>query len=159
MKLLIRPLHGVFGIKSHNVLAIFILRLRFHREVWYLIENVVNDDVSFLAVWQLNATAASVIRAGTWADNNSCAVFATGHGEYFIRYSVASDICARVQYPGKSVEEASKEVIFGPMLRAGGTGGVIVVAPKGNIALTFNTKGMYRGSRIEGETANVAIFK
>lgn len=100
-----------------------------------------------------------VIGAGTWADNNSCAVSATGHGEYFIRYSVASDICARVQYQGKSVEEASKEVIFGPMFKAGGTGGVIVVDPKGNIALTFNTKGMYRGSRVEGETANVAIFK
>lgn len=100
-----------------------------------------------------------VIGAGTWADNNSCAVSATGHGEYFIRYSVASDICARVQYQGKSVEEASREVIFGPMFKAGGTGGVIVVDPKGNIALTFNTKGMYRGSRVEGEAAKVAIFK
>lgn len=99
-----------------------------------------------------------VIGAGTWADNKSCAVSATGHGEYFIRYSVASDICARVRYQGKSIVEASREVIFGPMFTAGGTGGVIVVDTKGNIALTFNTKGMYRGSRVKGETAKVAIF-
>ncbi len=100
-----------------------------------------------------------VIGAGTWADNQSCAVSATGHGEYFIRYNVASDICARVLYQGKSIEQASEEVIFGPMFKAGGTGGVIVVDPKGNVALTFNTKGMYRGSRVSGEMAKIAIFE
>lgn len=99
-----------------------------------------------------------VIGAGTWADNQSCAVSATGHGEYFIRYNVASDICARVLYQGKTIKQASKEVMFGPMLKAGGTGGVIVVDPQGNVALTFNTKGMYRGSRKEGELAKIAIF-
>ncbi|MDP2560347.1 isoaspartyl peptidase/L-asparaginase [Psychrobium sp. 1_MG-2023] len=99
-----------------------------------------------------------IIGAGTWADNQSCAVSATGHGEYFIRYNVASDICARVLYQGKDIKQASEEVIFGPMLASGGTGGVIVVDPKGNVALTFNTKGMYRGYRKAGEPANVAIF-
>ena len=100
-----------------------------------------------------------VIGAGTWADNQSCAVSATGHGEYFIRYNVASDICARVLYQGKSIKQASNEVMFGPMYKAGGTGGVIVVDPKGNVALTFNTKGMYRGSRKAGQQAQIAIFK
>jgi len=99
-----------------------------------------------------------VIGAGTWADNGSCAVSATGHGEYFIRYNVAADICARVQYQGKSVQQASEEVIFGPMFKAGGTGGVIVVDPQGNVALTFNTKGMYRGWRVQGQPTQVEIF-
>ena len=100
-----------------------------------------------------------IIGAGTWADNQSCAVSATGHGEYFIRYHVAADICAQVQYQGKTIKQASQDVIFGSMKQAGGTGGVIVVDPKGNIALTFNTSGMYRGWRVEGEKTHVAMFK
>lgn len=100
-----------------------------------------------------------VIGSGTWADNESCAVSSTGHGEYFIRYQVAADICARVKYQGKSVSQASREVIFGPMQKAGGTGGVIVVDPKGNIALTFNTQGMYRASKRQGEEATIAIYQ
>lgn len=99
-----------------------------------------------------------VIGAGTFADNNSCAVSATGHGEYFIRYNVAADICARVEYQGKTIEQAGKDVIFGPMFKAGGTGGVIIVDNKGNISMPFNTKGMYRASKKgDGET-QVAIF-
>ncbi|WP_226662283.1 isoaspartyl peptidase/L-asparaginase family protein [Microbulbifer aggregans] len=99
-----------------------------------------------------------VIGAGTFADNRSCAVSATGHGEYFIRYNVAADICARVQYQGKSVGEAASEVIDDVLLPVGGTGGVIVLDTKGNIALTFNTKGMYRGSRTSSTPLSVAIF-
>ncbi|MFV8783096.1 isoaspartyl peptidase/L-asparaginase family protein [Microbulbifer sp. SA54] len=101
---------------------------------------------------------APVIGAGTFADNRSCAVSATGHGEYFIRYNVAADICARVQYQGKSISDAADEVINGVLLPVGGTGGVIVLDVNGNIALTFNTKGMYRGSRTSNSPVNVAIF-
>lgn len=101
---------------------------------------------------------APIIGAGTFADNNSCAVSATGHGEYFIRYQVASDICARVEYQNKSIEQAGKEVIFGPMFEAGGTGGVIIVDAKGNISMPFNTKGMYRASKKTGQATYVGIF-
>ncbi|KZN48474.1 asparaginase [Pseudoalteromonas luteoviolacea H33] len=100
-----------------------------------------------------------IIGAGTFADNNSCAVSATGHGEYFIRYNVAADICARVAYQNKSINQAGKEVIFGPMYKAGGTGGVIIVDTKGNISMPFNTKGMYRASKSNSAQTYVEIFK
>lgn len=102
---------------------------------------------------------APVIGAGTFADNNSCAVSATGHGEYFIRYNVAADICMRVAYQNKTVAQAADEVINQILLPVGGTGGVIVLDANGNIALTFNTAGMYRASRVAGKAAEVAIFK
>ncbi|MCF2858263.1 isoaspartyl peptidase/L-asparaginase [Pseudoalteromonas sp. SMS1] len=100
-----------------------------------------------------------IIGAGTFADNQSCAVSATGHGEYFIRYNVAADICARVEYQNKSIEQAGKEVIFGPMYESGGTGGVIIVDSDGNISMPFNTKGMYRASKSSIAPTFVGIFK
>ena len=100
-----------------------------------------------------------VIGAGTFADNRSCAVSATGHGEYFIRYSVASDICARVQYQGKSIEQAGKEVIHDVLMPIGGTGGVIIVDTKGNISMPFNTKGMHRASKSSSQDTQIGIFK
>ena len=87
---------------------------------------------------------APIIGAGTYADNRSCAVSATGHGEYFIRATVARDICARVQYTGASLQQAADTVINGQLRDMGGDGGIIAVDPAGNIALTFNTPGMYR---------------
>jgi beta-aspartyl-peptidase (threonine type) len=99
-----------------------------------------------------------VIGAGTFADNSSCAVSATGHGEYFIRYNVAADICARVQYLGVPIAQAADEVINKVLRPLGGTGGVIVLDPAGNIAMEFNTEGMYRASRSDGQPARVAIF-
>ncbi len=87
-----------------------------------------------------------VIGAGTYADNRSCAVSATGHGEYFIRYNVAADICARVRYERATIAEAGQAVLFDELLPNGGTGGVIIMDPRGNIAMPFNTEGMYRGS-------------
>ena len=87
-----------------------------------------------------------VIGAGNFADNTSCAVSGTGHGEYFIRYNVASDICARVKYQGKNAAVAAKEVIT-ELLDAGGTGGVIVVDAQGELSWAFNTPGMYRAKR------------
>ena len=100
-----------------------------------------------------------VIGAGTFADNASCAVSATGHGEFFIRYNVAADICARVQYQGKSIEQAGKEVIHDVLMPVGGTGGVIIIDTKGNISLPFNTKGMYRASKSANQATYVGIFK
>ena len=100
-----------------------------------------------------------VIGAGTFADNASCAVSATGHGEFFIRYNVAADICARVQYQGKSIEQAGNEVIHDVLMPVGGTGGVIIIDTKGNISLPFNTKGMYRASKSDSKVTFVGIFK
>lgn len=99
-----------------------------------------------------------VIGAGTWADNESCAVSATGHGEYFIRFHVAADICTRVKYQGKSIEQASNEVIHDVLMPLGGTGGVIVLDAKGNIHLPFNTEGMYRASKSNMQPLYVGIY-
>ena len=101
---------------------------------------------------------APVIGAGTFAENASCAVSATGHGEYFIRYNVASDICARVKYQGKTIAQAGNEVINGVLKPIGGTGGVIIVDTKGNISLPFNTTGMYRASKSNTQATYVGIF-
>lgn len=87
-----------------------------------------------------------IIGAGTFADNNSCAVSGTGHGEFFIRFNVAADICARVEYKGQSLQEAADGVVNTVLTEAGGTGGVIAIDKKGNIAMPFNTEGMYRAS-------------
>ena len=100
-----------------------------------------------------------VIGAGTFADNESCAVSATGHGEYFIRYQVAADICARVKYQGKTITQAGNEVIQDVLLPVGGTGGVIIVDPKGNVAMPFNTPGMYRASKQSNGKETVAIYR
>ncbi|WP_193048987.1 isoaspartyl peptidase/L-asparaginase family protein [Pseudoalteromonas undina] len=101
---------------------------------------------------------APVIGAGTFAENASCAVSATGHGEYFIRYNVASDICARVKYQGKTIDQAGNEVINEVLKPIGGTGGVIIIDTKGNISLPFNTSGMYRASKSNTQATYVGIF-
>lgn len=100
-----------------------------------------------------------VIGAGTYAENDVCAVSATGHGEYFIRYHVAGDICARVKYQDKSIIQAADEVINQRLITAGGTGGVIAIDGRGNIATPFNTEGMYRATQRNDEPANVMIWK
>ena len=87
-----------------------------------------------------------VIGAGTYADNRSCAVSATGHGEYFIRHTVARDICARMQFGGMTLQEASSAVIMEELVAANGEGGIVAVDPAGEVALVFNTPGMYRAS-------------
>jgi beta-aspartyl-peptidase (threonine type) len=99
-----------------------------------------------------------IIGAGTYADNRSCAVSATGHGEYFIRATVARDLCAQIQYTGVSLLQAAEQVVHQQLTALGGDGGIIAVDPQGNIALTFNTPGMYRASiDVEG-ALYVAIF-
>lgn len=87
---------------------------------------------------------APIIGAGTYADDLSCAVSATGHGEYFIRYQVAGDICARVKYQGLDLATAADTVINKVLKDAGGEGGVIAIDKHGNLALPFNSNGMYR---------------
>ena len=99
-----------------------------------------------------------IIGAGTYADNRSCAVSATGHGEYFIRATAARDICARVQYTGVSLQAAAERVVKQQLTEMGGDGGIIAVDPAGNLALVFNTSGMYRASIDQRGALYVAIF-
>ncbi len=85
-----------------------------------------------------------IIGAGTYANNATCAVSATGDGEYFIRATAAHDISALMEYRGMSVEQASQSVLE-KVRKLGGTGGLIAIDAKGGLALLFNTNGMYRG--------------
>ena len=100
-----------------------------------------------------------IIGAGTYANNQTCAVSGTGHGEYFMRLLVSYDIHALMAYEGKSLKEAANTVIMKKLEELGGTGGIIAIDKDGNIAMPFNTDGMYRGYiRENGETV-VKIYK
>lgn len=99
-----------------------------------------------------------IIGAGTYANDRRCAVSATGHGEFFIRWHVASDICARVAYQGVPIHQAATDVIMGELLPAGGEGGVVALDPKGNVAMVFNSEGMYRASIDGAGQKVVAIY-
>lgn len=100
-----------------------------------------------------------VIGSGTYANNNTCAVSCTGHGEYFIRAVVAYDVSCLMEYKGMSLEEATRLVVMEKLVRLGGEGGLIAVDTKGNIAMPFNSEGMYRGFCRENEELQVAIYK
>jgi L-asparaginase / beta-aspartyl-peptidase len=100
-----------------------------------------------------------MIGAGTYANNNTCAVSCTGSGEYFIRGVVAYDVSCLMEYKGLSLEAACNEVIHNRILKINGDGGLIAVDKEGNIALPFNTEGMYRASRKSGEEGIVLIYK
>ena len=102
---------------------------------------------------------APIIGAGTYAENESCAVSATGHGEFFIRWTVAHDIAALVKYRGMSVEDAANEVIHKKLEPVKGEGGVIVLDTKGNYAMPFNSEGMYRGWIGGDGEPHVLIYK
>jgi beta-aspartyl-peptidase (threonine type) len=86
-----------------------------------------------------------IIGAGTYANNNTCALSATGQGEFFIRNVVTHDISALMEYKDLSLEEAAGEVINVKVAKLNGEGGVIGIDKNGNITMTFNTKGMFRG--------------
>ena len=101
---------------------------------------------------------APVIGAGTYADNRSCAVSATGHGEYFIRHTVARDICARMQFAGQSLNEAAEAVIMDELVVAGGDGGIVAVDAGGEVTMIFNTPGMYRASVSGSGVKFIGIF-
>ena len=94
-----------------------------------------------------------IIGAGTYANNKTCAISATGHGEYFIRGVVAHDISAMMQYQGISLEQAAKNVIQKKLTDMGGTGGIIGIDKKGKVVMEFNTPGMFRATKnMKGET-------
>lgn len=92
-----------------------------------------------------------IIGAGTYADNSTCGVSCTGHGEYFIRYAVAHDVSARIKYLGQALPEAANDVVNKTLKNNGGSGGLIAVDKYGNVAMPFNSRGMYRGYAKPGE--------
>jgi len=102
---------------------------------------------------------APIIGAGTYAENESCAVSATGHGEFFIRWTVAYDIAALVKYRGLTVQQAGDEVIHKKLAPVKGEGGVIILDRQGNFAMPFNSEGMYRGWIGTDGTPHVEIYK
>lgn len=101
---------------------------------------------------------APVIGAGTYANNNTVAISCTGWGEFYIRSVVAHDISALMEYKGLSVAEASKTVLA-KVAKLGGNGGLIALDKKGNMAMPFNTEGMYRGSVTADGKIEVLIYK
>lgn len=102
---------------------------------------------------------APIIGAGTYANNATCAVSSTGWGEYFIRAVVAYDISALMEYKGMSLQDAAKEVIQKKVPALGGDGGIVAIDKDGNVAMEFNTAGMYRASmNSEGEMV-IKIYK
>jgi beta-aspartyl-peptidase (threonine type) len=148
-------------------------------ERWQELQNKLKDDkfgtVGIVALDQHGAIAAGtstggltnkrygrvgdspIIGAGTYADAK-CGVSATGHGEVFIRYTVAREICARVEYTGASLADVAQNVID-ELARVDGDGGVIALDRDGHFALPFNTPGMYRGYIGDDGVPHIAIYK
>lgn len=100
-----------------------------------------------------------VIGAGTYANNHTCAVSATGHGEHFLRHVVAHNISSRMMLANESLEQATNHVVFKDLPSTGGSGGIIAVDNQGNIALPFNTEGMYRGWGGSNQPAQSKIYE
>ncbi len=100
-----------------------------------------------------------IVGAGTYADDGSCAVSGTGQGEFFIRQVVAFDICALVQYRHLTLAQAVRELIHEKLRRSGGEGGVIAVDRSGNIAMDFNSVGMFRGARDSHGRRDIAMYR
>ena len=98
-----------------------------------------------------------IIGAGTYANNKTCAVSCTGWGEFYIRGVVAHDISAMMEYGGLSLKEAAQKVVHEKLTQLGGTGGIIAIDQKGNIAMEFNTKGMYRAT-IQNDSLQLFIY-
>ena len=100
-----------------------------------------------------------IIGAGTYANNQTCAVSCTGHGEFFIRSVVAYDISCLIEYKGFSLKEACNLVVKDKLVKIGGEGGIIALDAKGNIELCFNSEGMYRASKKSNEDVYLGIYK
>lgn len=100
-----------------------------------------------------------VIGAGTYANNQSCGVSSTGHGEFFIRHVVAYNICARMQHRGETLQQAADQVIMNELVEVGASGGVVAMDAQGNIAWPFNSQSMTRGHQSRDQPARVLIFK
>jgi L-asparaginase / beta-aspartyl-peptidase len=101
---------------------------------------------------------SSVIGAGTYASNESCAVSCTGHGEYFIRSAAARDICALIEYGGRTARAAAEAIIRDKIERLGGVGGAIVVGRAGDVTSVFNSDVMYFGKVTHDTRAVTAIY-
>ena len=102
---------------------------------------------------------APLIGAGTYASNKTCAVSATGTGEMFIRMVAAYDVAAQMEYAGASLAQAADSVVMDKLPTIEGKGGLVAVDAQGNVALPFNTEGMYRGYGRVGEAPVVAIYR
>lgn len=100
-----------------------------------------------------------IIGAGTYANNNTCAISCTGHGELFIRSVVAYDISCLMEYKNLSLKEACDIVVMDKLVKIGGEGGLIALDAKGNIVLPFNSDGMYRASKKQNEEIFIGIYK
>ena len=100
-----------------------------------------------------------IIGAGTYANNKTCGISCTGHGEFFIRYAVAHDISAKMEYQKKPLAEAAREVVQVKLKKAKGRGGIIGLDAQGNLVMEFNTPGMNRGSIDKNGKLTTAIFK
>jgi beta-aspartyl-peptidase (threonine type) len=100
-----------------------------------------------------------IIGAGNYANNATCAVSCTGSGEFFIRGVVAYDVSCLMEYKGLSLEDACNEVVHNRLMKINGDGGLVAVDASGNIALPFNTSGMYRAARTSKGVEFVKIYK
>jgi beta-aspartyl-peptidase (threonine type) len=100
-----------------------------------------------------------MIGAGNYANNKTCAISCTGSGEFFIRGVVAYDVACLMEHKDMSLEDASNEVINKRILEIGGDGGLIAVDKNGNVAMPFNTEGMYRASKSSNGNEEVSIYK
>ena len=100
-----------------------------------------------------------IIGAGTYANNSTCAISCTGHGEYFIRYVVAYSVSALMEYKGMTLLQAADYMINNKLVEAGGTGGLIAIDKNGNIATPFNTDGMFRGFVKSNGEKEIAIYR
>ena len=98
-----------------------------------------------------------IIGSGTWAQNGVCGVSSTGHGEYFIKYQVAREVCTRMEYLNQSLSKSSSSII-NELADIGGSGGLIAIDSKGNISTPFNTKGMIRGSQTNKKELSSEIY-
>ena len=101
---------------------------------------------------------SAVIGAGTYANNNTCAISCTGHGELFLRCVVAYDISCLMEYKGLSLKDACDIVVYDKLVKIGGEGGLIAIDKLGNIEMPFNSEGMYRACRSSGRN-EVKIYK
>ncbi len=102
---------------------------------------------------------APIIGAGTYANNATCAISCTGHGEYFIRYTVASNISSMMAYGNKNLKEAADFMVNTVLVNAKGEGGLIAIDKSGNVTMPFNTEGMYRGQWTSDGRSMVQIYK
>ena len=100
-----------------------------------------------------------IIGGGTFADNATCAVSGTGHGEIFIRWTAAAEIAARMRHAGQSLDQAATAVVMEDLAPNDGSGGLIAVDRLGNVSMPFNCEGMYRGMVRQGEDAQTFIYR